>query len=61
MMWQLIAIGIVGYAPLVGTHLPLDLHVEDTTFTALFPQASARVVRLQGQVLPLQDQLVVFS
>ena len=31
-MWQLIARGIVGYAPIVGTPLPKDLHLEDTTF-----------------------------
>ena len=32
-MWQLIARGIVGYAPLVGTPLPADLHAEDTAFS----------------------------
>ena len=31
-MWQLKARGIVGYAPLVGTRFPLDLHVEDIAF-----------------------------
>ena len=31
-MWQLIARGIVGYAPTVGTPLPKDLSVEDRAF-----------------------------
>lgn len=31
-MWQLIARGIVGYAPLVDTPSPADLHAEDTAF-----------------------------
>ena len=31
-MWQLIARGIVGYAPMGGTPTPRDLHVEDTAF-----------------------------
>ena len=31
-MWQLIARGIVGYAPTVGTPFPKDLHMDDTAF-----------------------------
>ena len=31
-MWQLIARGIVGYAPLVGTPSPESLHAEDSAF-----------------------------
>ena len=31
-MWQLIARGIVGYAPTVRTPPPKDLHMEDTAF-----------------------------
>ena len=32
-MWQLIARGIVGYAPLVGTPAPTNLNTEDTAFS----------------------------
>ena len=32
-MWQFIARGIVGYAPLVGIPSPVDLHAEDTAFS----------------------------
>ena len=32
MMWQLIAGGIVGYAPMVGTPPPSDPHLEGTAF-----------------------------
>ena len=31
-MWQLIARGIAGHAPMLDTPLPKDLHLEDTTF-----------------------------
>ena len=31
-MWQLIARGVVGYAPLVGTPAPSHLHAEDSAF-----------------------------
>ena len=34
-MWQLIARGVVGYAPLVGTPPPALLHEEDTAFLLL--------------------------
>ena len=35
MMWQLIARGVVGYVPVVGTPSPSSLHDEDTSFLLL--------------------------
>ena len=35
MMWQLIARGVVGYVPMVGTPPPSSLHDEDTSFLLL--------------------------
>ena len=31
-IWQVIARGIMGYVPMIGTQKPIDLHLEDIAF-----------------------------